>query len=319
MHFSASSAAATPSPSSLSQPLLIGRAKAKPSRKRKASLPHHVSGPRGKRARQRFRSEGWRTGSDNKTTSAGPYSDRASLSPPPPTQRVKERTELGNYNKLPLKIQKPSMTITDIVFHPVASSAELGFLTAVIRNAPSVFATGGRELLNALEESVLDDGQKLENMSIQPLALSIALLTASICNTNLVATSFHTRRPTLQTKPARNKTEKAILAVERQPRKPHAVGRCEDETSSEDDSPSDLGGYSSEDSDSTSDDNSAAGHGAEPLRLAKRLPWTRGEDDNLRRWREGSKDWNWIFSQFRNRTLGAVRTRWHTRFQQKGT
>jgi hypothetical protein len=129
LHFSASSAAATPSPSSsLSQPLLIGRAKAKPSRKRKASLPHHVSGPRGKRARQRFRSEGWRTGSDNKTTSAGPYSDRASLSPPPPTQRVKERTELGNYNKLPLKIQKLSMTITDIVFHPVASSAELGFL-----------------------------------------------------------------------------------------------------------------------------------------------------------------------------------------------
>ncbi|OCK93992.1 uncharacterized protein K441DRAFT_128867 [Cenococcum geophilum 1.58] len=57
LHFSASSAAAAaPSPSSsLSQPLLIGRAKAKPSRKRKASLPHHVNGPLGKRACQRFR------------------------------------------------------------------------------------------------------------------------------------------------------------------------------------------------------------------------------------------------------------------------
>lgn len=117
-----------------------------------------------------------------------------------------------------------------------------------------------------------------------------------------------------------NKSETTMLAVGRQlQKKSYTVGRSNVETSSKDDSPSDVDGYSSEESDSTSDEDDAAGHNAKISWLAKRLPWTREEEGDLCRWKEGNKDWSWIFSQFPNRTPGAVRTRWHTKFQQKGT
>jgi hypothetical protein len=161
---------------------------------------------------------------------------------------VKEQTGLGDVDKLPSTIQNTSMNITDITLHAVGSSPESGFLTAVIRIAPSVFATGGRELLRALERSALGDMRKLEKISIQQTRLGRSAPDSHHLQRPVTATTSHSRHPTLQADLSKNKTETTMLAVGRQlQKKSHTVGRSNDETSSEDDSPSDIDGHSSED------------------------------------------------------------------------
>jgi hypothetical protein len=181
------------------------------------------------------------------------------------------------------------MNITDITLHAVGSSPESGFLTAVIRIAPSVFATGGRELLHALERSALGDMRKLEKISIQQTRLGRSAPDSHHLQRPVTATTSHSRHPTLQADLSKNKTETAMLAVGRQlQKKSHTVGR--------------------------SMTRHLARTTARAILTGIRAR-TREDDDDLCRWREGNKDWSWIFSQFPNRTPGAVRTRWYTKFQ----
>jgi hypothetical protein len=230
---------------------------------------------------------------------------------------VREQTDLNGTVNSYSTARNASPAITDITLHTVASSPEVGFLTAVIRNAPDFFVICRSGPLKTLLANTLGDTHKLENMSIKPLVSGMALLTASIRNTVLRTPSAHTRCPAMQADDATNNTERATSMKERRPRRSiPAFSRRDDDISTDTDGSSDSNGYSSDDSDHKA--KGAIKHSPQPLRPVKRLAWSKAEDENLLRWVvEEEKDWNWISSQFPNRTPGAVRTHWHTKLQPK--
>jgi Myb-like DNA-binding domain len=291
----------------------IGRAASQFSRKRKAPLQYHgIHGPR-KHSLKRFRKEWQATESDGDDASTRRHSNQ--VLPLSAVKVVRKQTDLNGSSKSYSTAQNTSSAITDITLHTVATSPE-GFLTAVIRNTLDIFVVCRSEKLKTILANTLGDTHKLENISIKPLIPGMALLTASICNITHVSTSTRTRCPTMQANDATNKTERPPFMRERRPQNSIAAfSRHDDEISTDADSSSDSEEYSSEHTDREA--KGAIKHGPKPLRPTKRLPWSLEEDESLRRWREEGKDWDWIFSQFPNRTPGAVRTRWYTKHQLK--
>lgn len=81
---------------------------------------------------------------------------------------------------------------------------------------------------------------------------------------------------------------------------------------------SDFDEYSSDDSDRTWTEKEGTRYSSKSLDPTKRLLWSLKENEKLSRWRKAEKNWTWIFSQFPNRTLEAVCTRWYSKGVSKG-
>ena len=281
----------------------ISRAASQSSRKRKAPLQHHDIHGAQKHSRKRLRKK-------LRAEDASTRRNSDQVLPLSAVEVVREQTHLNGTGKSYSTARNASPAITDITLHTVTSSPEVGFLTAVIRNAPDIFVACRSESLKTLLASALGDSKKLENISIKPLVSGMALLTASICDTTLGTTYTHARCPTMQTK----HTERAMPLKERRPQRSIAAfSHRDDEMSTDADSSSDSDEYLSDDSGHGAKD--AIKHGPKPPLPSKWLLWSTEEDESLRRWKADEKDWDWIFSQFPNRTPGAVRTRWHVKLQ----
>ena len=226
--------------SPLPQKTSTGRA-AQSYRKRRAPLQHHDIQGTKRHSPKRFRLEARATESNG---------DDTSTRPSPAVKVVIERADVsGGTDSYCSSIQNASLAITDITLHAVASSPELGFMTAVIRNARSISAICNSGPLNTLLVNILGDTHELENISMKPLVSGVALLTASIRNTVLPTTSAIYRPPAMQGEVRTSNIKRAASVKESQLRRSIPAFSRDNEISTDAESSSGSKEHSSDDSD----------------------------------------------------------------------
>jgi hypothetical protein len=187
---------------------------------------------------------------------------------------------------------------SDITFHslPVGMS----FLTALFRGYSSSGILSSSCAVKLLENAV---GQAIEfeDVTIKLLTPGTWFLTGLVdCNSDVARPGIGQPVSTLSSL----QPKRADVATARQHGRPSYD--ISGETSSDD---YDINGDENDDHSSDIVD--------EPLSSRKHIPWCEQDDNRLRIWKEEGKPWDWICRQFSNRSPGAVKVRWYTKFRGK--
>jgi len=218
---------------------------------------------------------------------------------------AKSRGLTINRNGIGISPQDPLNKVIDITLRPVSTG--VSFLAATIQAAGDSIAFSHNEPATLLSE-VLGQGGKIEGVTLMPLPSSgLWMMTGfrrvDICDpSGLVASSESRPAPAdeICSSGSLEQRARALCSLAAEAKAGETVEGKEEEGVS-------GSGFGA------SDDDNGAGHavhrGIRRSRAQTRRLWKPLDEQRLLAWKRENKSWKWIFSQFPNRTPGAIRTR----------
>ncbi|KAF2431956.1 hypothetical protein EJ08DRAFT_659634 [Tothia fuscella] len=207
--------------------------------------------------------------------------------------------------------QDPLYKVIDITLRPVSTG--VSFLAATIQAAGDSVAFSHSEPATLLSE-VLGQGGMIEGVTLKTMPSSgLWMLTGfrrvDVCDPSGPVASTETRpAPTDEMCPSDSLEQRAWALCSLAANAKGGETMVEEEVEQEE-GVSD-GGFGAR------DDDDCAGHAVHrgarrSSRAQTRRPWKELDEQRLLAWKRENKPWKWIFSQFPDRTKGAIRVRVH--------